>query len=750
MSQVIKISLWALSALLLAGLVALPIGTSSQLVVGLSLLGALILIWAFVRAPIQRPLMMCVGTILVLRYLYWRVFYTLPNVHDLPDFIPGVILLAAELFCIGMLFISLFVVMRPLDRPRAPQLSDEDLPTVDVFIPTYNEEIGILMATLAAAIGLDYPTHKRTVYLLDDGGTDQKCMSDNPEAAAAARERRKKLMALCDEMGAVYLTRSRNISAKAGNLNNGLQHSTGELVVVFDADHAPTREFLRETVGHFSVDPKLFLVQTPHFFLNPDPIEKNLSTWRRMPSENEMFYSVIQRGLDYWNAAFFCGSAAVLRRSALAETNGFSGISITEDCETALELHSRGWNSLYVDKPMIAGLQPETFSSFIGQRSRWCQGMIQILLMKNPVFKRGLSPAQRICYLSSALFWAFPFPRLTFLVAPLLFIFFELRIFVANGQEFLAYAVTYLLANMILQNYLFGKVRWPWVSELYEYIQSFYLGPAIVSVLLRPKKPTFNVTEKGLTTDRDSLSSLAGPYFAFFGILLVAMIYGGWKYFDQAVDKDLLIVVLIWNTANLVLAAGALGCVTERSEKRKTQRLEVNRSGYLEYCGKYYPVSIFDASSEGAGVFFLPSASLPPRIEGHALGNLYITPVDGSETTTSVPIIVRRGLSSGGRTGYGVQFCAVSSLHHKLIAELMFGRADPLADFWNVRRVGKGIIRGTAHFLSMSARQIFRAIKIAWRDWVPRSSGTPEAKPSVPLQGASSPPAGVLAPVMEK
>ena len=147
---------------------------------------------------------------------------------------------------------------------------------------------------------------------------------------------------------------------------------------MFDADHAPARDFLLETVGYFDEEPRLFLVQTPHFFLNPDPVERNLDTFEKMPSENEMFYGIIQRGLDKWDASFFCGSAAVLRRAALAETNGFSGVSITEDCETALALHARGWKSVYVDKPLIAGLQPATFASFIGQRSRWAQGMMQI------------------------------------------------------------------------------------------------------------------------------------------------------------------------------------------------------------------------------------------------------------------------------------------------------------------------------------------------------------------------------------
>ncbi len=146
----------------------------------------------------------------------------------------------------------------------------------------------------------------------------------------------------------------------------------------------------------------MFLVQTPHFFINPDPIEKNLQTFTQMPSENEMFYRVIQRGLDYWNAAFFCGSAAVLRRKYIMEIGGISGDTITEDAETALTMHARGYNSAYIAKPMISGLQPETLGGFIGQRVRWAQGMLQIFLLKNPLVLPGLTLPQRLCYFSSA------------------------------------------------------------------------------------------------------------------------------------------------------------------------------------------------------------------------------------------------------------------------------------------------------------------------------------------------------------
>ena len=91
-----------------------------------------------------------------------------------------------------MLALSLFVVATPLPpRLRAPPaITDEDLPTVDVFIPTYNEDAELLATTLAAAKAMDYPADKLTVWLLDDGGTDQKCNADKLARGAAPRERR--------------------------------------------------------------------------------------------------------------------------------------------------------------------------------------------------------------------------------------------------------------------------------------------------------------------------------------------------------------------------------------------------------------------------------------------------------------------------------------------------------------------------------------------------------------------------------
>jgi cellulose synthase (UDP-forming) len=191
------------------------------------------------------------------------------------------------------------------------------------------------------------------VYLLDDGGTEQKCTQPDAEKAGAARERAAALRNLARRHGGAYLTRARNEHAKAGNINAALTHTDGDIIAIFDADHVPTVDFLEKTVGFFQRDNQLFLVQTPHFFINPDPLEKNLGMFGKMPPENEMFYSAVQKGLDFWNASFFCGSAALLRRRCLEEIGGVSGTSITEDAETALALHARGYRSVYLNEALI-------------------------------------------------------------------------------------------------------------------------------------------------------------------------------------------------------------------------------------------------------------------------------------------------------------------------------------------------------------------------------------------------------------
>jgi cellulose synthase (UDP-forming) len=666
---------------------SLPVGASVQLLLAPALIGLMLAAARFGQGVVARHVVTAAAAFVVVRYVVWRLDSTLPPASDVPGLAFGLVLLAAELWCVAILAVSLLVNADPLRRPTPSAPTDADAPTVDVFIPTYNESTAILAVTVAAALRMDYPAGRKTVWLLDDGGTDQKCSDKDPARAAAARARRRELQRLCSDLGAVYLTRARNEHAKAGNLNNGLLHGQGELVLVLDADHAPFRPFLTLTVGHFAQDPKLFLVQTPHVFLNPDPIEKNLATFGRMPSENEMFYALTQRGLDKWNGSFFCGSAALLRRTALESVGGFSGITITEDCETALDLHARGWTSLYVDTPLIAGLQPETFDSFIGQRSRWCQGMLQILILKNPARRPGLSAIQRLAYLSSMTFWFFPLPRLVFMLAPLVYLVLDVRFFVASFQETLAYSVPYMVAGAILQNHLYGRLRWPWVSELYEYAQGLYLVRAIGAVLLSPRKPTFNVTAKGDAPDHNHVSRLVWPYAAVFCALAGGVVLAGWRAVTDPGTLDVTAVVGGWCLFSAVIAGAALGALAERRQETPWPRLPVARRGILHHAGQALPVAITAAST--GDCVAVADGPMPMSLAGAA--SLVVEPWQAGERLAPVSVNVAAGQGGALLLTWGEPDADMATT----VADLVYAEAEAIGRMLQSRRRHKGLVAGT-------------------------------------------------------
>ena len=511
-----------------------------------------------------------------LRYFYWRTFYTL-NFDGFWNTIGSLAVYFAEIYAFLIFFLGAFVALRLFERKTIDidKIPHEKLPTVDIFIPTYNEPLEVLKPTVLMSSMMDYPKDKFNVYILDDGGTDQKVNDPDPKVSEEAKKRRKMLQKLAQEAGenVHYLTREKNVKAKAGNINEALKKTNGDLVIVFDSDHTPTQDFIRDTVGFFIQNPKLFLVQTPHKFYNPDPVEKNLRIFRQVPNESEMFYSYIQKGLDFWESSFFCGSAAVLRRKHLEEVGGIAGDTITEDAETALELHARGYESAYYSKGMVFGLQPETFSAFITQRSRWAQGMNQIFLLKTPFLQKGLKWYQRLGYLNSNIYWFFPLARMTFILAPLVFVFFKLQIYNATFLGVMAYAMPHFIFFLLLNYYLYSKYRWPFFSELYEGAISIFLIPAILSVIKNPRAPQFKVTPKGENIEENFVSPFYKPIFILFNLTLIAFVLTIIQYISNPQIRGTLTVIGFWEILNLILLGVGIIIAYEKAEKRTYHRV---------------------------------------------------------------------------------------------------------------------------------------------------------------------------------
>ena len=585
-----------------------PLDSFSQLCISI---GIIAIVYAASSESLQhhklryffRIFALILGSILSVRYLVWRGFHTLETT-EIISLVCMWILFIAEIYAGIIHLLGCFINVFPLNRPELllKDYSAHKIPTVDVMVPTYNEPEDLLEITLRAALLLEYPQEKLHIHLLDDGGTDQKINQKDKKAASQALERRHSLQSLCKKLGVQYHTREKKLHAKAGNINSALGHTDSELIVILDADHVPTTDFLERTVPWMIVDEKVFLVQSPHFMANPDPVERNyFSAFTRMPSENDMFYGVIQKGLDFWSSSFFCGSAAVLKRECLELVGGIAGDSITEDAETALELHSLGYKSVYVDKPMISGLAPETFASFIQQRIRWAQGMAQILILKKPFLNKGLSWYQKCGYMSSILFWLFPFARLTFLLSPLGYLVFGLELIQASILDVFAYTIPHVLVTFRQTNMLFGKNRWPLVSELYEILQCTFIFRALITVVRNPTQPSFVVTPKGENLNEDYVSSLSNIFYWLLILLGIGSVAGVYEFFASPLTRELTAIVFTWNSFNFILCLGLLEVLIEKKQLRKHSRLPAYDKVKVSHSnGAVYTGHLVDMSVEGA------------------------------------------------------------------------------------------------------------------------------------------------------
>ncbi len=696
---------WLVLAALLVYSTTLTVDIELQMLIATLTLSTLIILrWLYCKQmntrlnEILRLVIVILGIYLTFRYFFWRTFETL-SYHDPFSFVAALALYFAEVYGIIMYVLGIFVNINPIKRKPCPLPDNQDdYPIVDILIPTYDEDLRLLETTLLASTQIDYPAEKRRIHLLDDGSTQSKRQHKDPVLAQAAIDRHIKLKALCAQLNVNYLTRQNNEYAKAGNINNALKHINGDLVLMLDADHVPTRDILQQTAGFFLRTPDLFLVQTPHFFISPDPIEKNLQTFPHAPSENEMFYSSIQPGLDFWGSSFFCGSAALLRRSHLDEIGGLTTTSITEDADTALTLHSKGYKSIYIQKPLISGLQPTTFSAFVRQRVRWAQGMVQIFLMRNPLRQKGLRFYQRLSYLNSILFWFFGYARLIFLLAPVAYLVFGLKIYDANLIEVLSFAVPHVIGTFLIGDTLFGKVRWTLISELYEVMQSLFSVIGINKVLKDPKSPQFLVTPKNEKLDNNVISELAKPFYLLFVVTLIAILAGIFRFIYFPQDTDVITITLTWAIYNFIIILGALGALLERQQRRADPRVNINTNATLSMDDNRDTVSCLVANLSMGGAELHVSANSIDKLKNaeEAQLNIYDPVLNRNcafkikvESTPRPPT-----KNDSHHVPLSIYFSEINQQKRGELVSLLFGDSERWAHEQEKREIRVGVTRG--------------------------------------------------------
>jgi cellulose synthase (UDP-forming) len=650
----LRAAAWLITLVVLPALVIAPMTLEQQLTLSIAIFIAALAINRF-RGRFASLAMIFLSVVVSSRYMYWRLTETM--VMDNPlDLVLGIGLLAAEVYAFVVLLLGYVQTAWPLERKPVPMPDDVRLwPTVDLFIPTYNEPLSVVRATVLAAQSIDWPRDKLKIFVLDDG-------------------RREEFRVFCEAVGVAHVTRDDNRHAKAGNINAALRNTRGEFIAIFDCDHIPTRSFLQIAMGWFGKDPKLGMVQTPHYFFSADPFEKNLGTFGTVPNEGELFYGLIQDGNDLWNATFFCGSCAVLRRTICEEVGGIAVETVTEDAHTALKMHRRGYNTAYLALPQAAGLATESLSGHVGQRIRWARGMAQILRIDNPLFGRGLKWPQRLCYVNAMLHFLYGLPRLIYLTAPLAYLFFGASVIHASASMIFAYALPHLFHANLTNSRIQGRFRYLFWNEVYEAVLAWYIFRPTLVALINPKLGSFNVTAKGgLIQEEYFDTSIAKASLFLLALNFLGVAAGLWRL--SWVDPDNIATVwlnLAWTFYNLVILGACVAAANETRQLRSAHRIALQIPATLYFAdGHSLRCNTYDFSTGGLGL------DLPAETATGKDAPVEVALYRG-EAEFRFPAVVR--FNRGRRMG--LKFAPLSFEQERALVQCTTARADIWAARW--------------------------------------------------------------------
>ncbi len=476
-------------------------------------------------------------------------------------------------------------------RPAAERPAATPGRKVDVYVCTYDEPFEVVAATLAGCRALTYP---HTTYLLDDG-------------------RRPEMEELARIAGAEYLTRPDNSHAKAGNINAALPRTGGELVLMLDADHVPMPDALDAMVGYFD-DERVALVQSPHDFFNHDSVQHYVVGRH----EQSLFYRVVCPGKDRHGAAYWCGSAAVLRRQALLEIGGVATETIAEDFHTTIRLLRHEWTSRYHDEVLVQGLAPHDLDGYLLQRDRWARGNLAVFtLPESPLRARELRPLQRLSYFASLAAYLAPPMRLLLLAT--------LGLVMWTGELPMKISVVALAAlwlPSVSLNLLAGSALtrgYMKIGETAHYeLMTMEIYTRALRCVFRPGRTAFKVTPKqgvdggGLDAVRKLRLVILAAIVLAGGTALRLLDLAGVGPLPDLPGIAALIVPLL-GLIELRRVLRTLFAVGKRQQRRQVYRFEGEAPAHCFAAGGHIGGQVIDASAAGVGLVLDAPVSIGER-----------------------------------------------------------------------------------------------------------------------------------------
>ncbi len=354
---------------------------------------------------------------------------------------------------------------------------------IDVYIPVFNEDPALVRETIWAAKKVKkLDTWDVCYYLLDDSGNDE-------------------MTKMAKEEGVPQVLRTSSKGRKAGAITNAMDESLGDFIVIIDSDTRLFPNILLNTMGYFK-DDGVAWVQTPQWFCDLTDGEDLEKSWKRkygafgekfavgvqkvlgkmktgedvFANDPAMFFDVIQRRRNNYNASFCCGATSIHRTSALRRVAisrwvdrvleakdkhkaieeidvEYISFHTSEDIYTSLLVHAhkqKEYKSVLHPDVESKMLSPMDLMTWAAQRFRYAGGTIDLVTQEfGRFFKKGLSLGQKLMYFST--FWSYTGAiwLVILLSSPIIFMFTNIAPVQSYSMDFFIHLIPFLFVNQV-------------------------------------------------------------------------------------------------------------------------------------------------------------------------------------------------------------------------------------------------------------------------------------------------------------
>jgi cellulose synthase/poly-beta-1,6-N-acetylglucosamine synthase-like glycosyltransferase len=254
------------------------------------------------------------------------------------------------------LFSEVFLLLSFLEhyfKPKKAVTGTSKTPSVTIIVPCHNEELTV-DKTVHSLLSLDYPKDKLSIFIIDDGSTD------NTWEVMQQFKGHEQIRLFQKENGGKHTA-----------LNLGIENTHSDLVGCLDADSFVEQNALKEIVRYFD-NPATMAVTPAIKLFEP-------KTLIQLMQKAEYLASIfLRKTFSFIDALFVTpGPFSIFRREVFDKIGGYKKAHNTEDLEMALRMQYHHMKIENAHTAAVYTVGPKTFRELYHQRIRWTYGFLK-------------------------------------------------------------------------------------------------------------------------------------------------------------------------------------------------------------------------------------------------------------------------------------------------------------------------------------------------------------------------------------